>query len=188
MSAGPGSRCAAVLFGTILLGTAGGCGSEPPPPPPVPTTPPAPPKPRSAGPDAYLEEFGQEHLPQVEAALDELKREIDKRSAGLAELEKELRRLHRGEGKTEWANGKHVSTFVTKDETHARWKATIEKLAKNVDALKEQRKEAYLAYRKFQIAQGTGEGLHKKRFDEANAAAAASQKVYQEALRDFEGR
>lgn len=179
-------RLAAALFGTVLAVPAG-CGK-----PstttflPRPVEPPA--KPRPSGPDAFLEEFGREHLPQVEAALDELRREIDKRTVALAELEKELRQLNRGEEKTEWTNGKHVPMFVTKDETHARWKTTIEKLTKSVELLKEQRKEAYLAYRKFQIAQGTGEGQHKKRFDEANAAAAVSQKVYKDALQEFEGR
>ena len=88
-----------------------------------------------------LRKFTEEYLPELQAAIDEIHQEIERRSAELDKLAAEMNRT-----------GIRPNT----DTDYWRWKCTIEDMKKDLANLLTERRDAYIALRKLELMADSG--------------------------------
>ncbi len=117
-----------------------------------------------------LRNFAQEEVPQLQKVMDELTEELERRNKSLQELGRELQRF--GDSPQE-------------DPDWRRWNKAVYELRKVLDRLGDHRKQAYLAYRKFQLSSGSNVQF-QARVQDAEQEAARIRAAFREMLTQFE--
>lgn len=84
-----------------------------------------------------LKEFSQKHVPELHAAIEQIDAEVTDRSNRCDQLATTLRQLNRD---------------PLTDPDYVRWQDAVKDMRAHANALRKDREEAYIAYKKFELA------------------------------------
>ncbi len=120
-----------------------------------------------------LRSFAGDHLPELQRVITDFEDEIARRETMLDALHKDMRRLNRD---------------PNKDPDIRRWKEAIEKMHQELRQLYENRADAYLAFRKFELNPESLDDAEARtrRFERARSAATEGRKTFERLLREAE--
>jgi hypothetical protein len=125
---------------------------------------------------ADLNKFSKEQIPELHTAIDLIEKEIADRKSRCSKLEYELKRL-----------GRQPRVGDLDDPDLKRWRSVVADLEHHLRELKKQREDAYLAYKKFELAPKNEKAEYDRIRQKAQDAGAASQAYHKQMQQRLEG-
>lgn len=117
-----------------------------------------------------LRKFASEHAAVLQRTIDEVEGEITKRKQSLDALERDLTRLNRD---------------FHRDAEYQSWSWKIKEMTGNLNSLKHEREEVFIAYKKYELS-NPGSREYQARLEKAVQATTETRQAFEKMRSEFE--